>query len=527
MQQPILYILMMSVIAGIVSYPLTHFVAALAQRWGFVDRPDGGHKSHKAPVALGGGLAVFLAAFVTFAVEYISSPSLQDSLQGDAPWLSGLLLAGAWIVLLGLIDDRFGMRGRYKLLGQIFAALIVIFSGLEIHSFSLFGQKIHLGYFSIPFTLFWLVGAINSLNLLDGIDGLATTIGIILCAAITVMAVWFGQPSVAIVAAVFAGALVGFLRFNFPPATIFLGDAGSMLIGLVVGSLAIGASLKGPATVAMAAPLAIWSLPMFDSFIAILRRKLTGRSIYATDRGHLHHRLMARFGKNTRVLGVVAICCAITCGGALISMFMQNDLAALASVVAVICVLVATQIFGHVEFVMLASRVRSIGASLISSNHDNGAWHTSFRLQGTRQWDLLWQSLTEYAEKAQLVEVKLDINLAAIQEGYHASWRRRTDCERRELWRTEIPLFVDKHLIGRLTIGGGRETGLLVCEVIGRLMAILESLEAEIAVLASAQGAAAPTENASSETAVTPSLVASESATLAAPTTPAPHATVG
>jgi UDP-GlcNAc:undecaprenyl-phosphate GlcNAc-1-phosphate transferase len=189
------YILAMCVIAAIVSYPLTHFIAQLAQRWGFVDRPDGHHKKHTAPVALGGGLAVFLAAFVTFAVEYFSSPRLQDSLHGSAPFLSGLLLAGAWIVVLGLIDDRFGMRGRYKLLGQIIAALIVIASGLEIHSFSLFGQKINLGWFSIPFTLFWLVGAINSLNLLDGIDGLATTIGIILCSAITVMAVWFNHPS--------------------------------------------------------------------------------------------------------------------------------------------------------------------------------------------------------------------------------------------------------------------------------------------------------------------------------------------
>jgi UDP-GlcNAc:undecaprenyl-phosphate GlcNAc-1-phosphate transferase len=493
--QPIQYILLMTCIAAIVSYPLTHFVATLAQRWGFVDRPDGHHKSHKAPIALGGGLAVFLAAFVTFAVEYISSPTLQDSLQGDAPFLSGLLLAGAWIVVLGLIDDRFGMRGRYKLLGQIIAALIVIASGLEIHAFSLFGVKIQLGWLSIPFTLFWLVGAINSLNLLDGIDGLATTIGIILCSAITVMAVWFGQPTVAIVAAVFSGALVGFLRFNFPPATIFLGDAGSMLIGLVVGSLAIGASLKGPATVAMAAPLAIWSLPMFDSFVAILRRKLTGRSIYATDRGHLHHRLMARFGNNTRVLGFVAVCCAVTCAGALVSMFMQNDLAALASVFAVICILVATQIFGHVEFVMLASRVKSLGVALVQSSRGKKSWHSSFRLQGTRQWDLMWQSLAEYAEKAQLIEVKLDINLASIQEGYHASWRRRTDCERRELWRTEIPLFKDEQLIGRLSISGGRESGLLVCEVIGRLMEIMESVESEIASLASTQGqtAAPPT----------------------------------
>ena len=486
------YILAMSCIAAIVSYPLTHFVAQLAQRWGFVDRPDGHHKSHKAPIALGGGLAVFLAAFVTFAVEYFSSQSLQDSLQDHAPVLAGLLLAGAWIVILGLIDDRFGMKGRYKLLGQILAALIVIASGLEIHAFSLFGQKIQLGWFSVPFTLFWLVGAINSLNLLDGIDGLAATIGIILCSAITVMAVWFGHPAVAVVAAVFAGALLGFLRFNFPPATIFLGDAGSMLIGLVVGSLAIGASLKGPATVAMAAPLAIWSLPMFDSFVAILRRKLTGRSIYATDRGHLHHRLMARFGKNTRVLGFVAVCCAITCGGALLSIFMQHDGAALASVFAVICILVATQIFGHVEFVMLASRMKSLGVSLISTSRGKNSWHSSFRLQGTRQWDLLWQSLTEFAEKAQLAELKLDINLAALQEGYHASWRRRTDCERRELWRVELPLFSEKHLVGRLNIIGCRETGMLVCEAVGRLMEILESVESEIASLASQPAQPAP-----------------------------------
>jgi UDP-GlcNAc:undecaprenyl-phosphate GlcNAc-1-phosphate transferase len=491
----------MSCIAAIVSYPLTHFVASLAQRWGFVDRPDGHHKSHKLPVALGGGLAVFLAAVVTFAVEYFSSQNLQESLHDNAPFLSGLLLAGGWIVILGLVDDRYGMKGRYKLVGQIFAALIVIASGLEIQAFSLFGQKIQLGWLSIPFTLFWLVGAINSLNLLDGIDGLATTIGIILCSAITVMALWFGQPAVAVVAAVFAGALLGFLRFNFPPATVYLGDAGSMLIGLVVGSLAIGASLKGPATVAMAAPLAIWSLPMFDSFIAILRRKLTGRSIYATDRGHLHHRLMARFGKNTRVLGVVAICCAVTCGGALLSMFMQNDLLAIGSVMLVICILVATQIFGHVEFMMLANRMKSVGMSFIKPSNGSGSWQSSVRLQGTREWDMLWQSLIEYAEKSHLVEVRIDLNLAAIQEAYHASWKRRSSCERRELWRTEVPLFVDQHVIGRINLTGEREAGAVVCDVISKVMETLAMLEGEITALASSTNVADASDAASSSTA--------------------------
>jgi UDP-GlcNAc:undecaprenyl-phosphate GlcNAc-1-phosphate transferase len=517
------YILLMSCIAAIVSYPLTHLVASLARHWGFVDKPDGHHKSHKTAVALGGGLAVFLAAAATFAVEFVSSSSLQQSLHEDAPFLAGLLGACAWIVGLGLIDDRYGMKGRYKLLGQIIAALIVIASGLEIKAFSLFGHKFELGHFSVLFTLFWLVGAINSLNLLDGIDGLATTIGIILCAAITVMAMYIGQPAVAIVAAVFAGALVGFLRFNFPPASVYLGDAGSMLIGLVVGALAIGASLKGPATVAMAAPLAIWSLPMFDSFVAILRRKLTGRSIYATDRGHLHHRLMARFGKNTRVLAVVAVCCAVTCGGALLSMFMQNDLMALASVVLVICILVTTQLFGNIELVMLASRVKSIGMSLVGSTRRNGSWQTSFRLQGTREWDLMWQSLIEYADKLRLTEVKLDINLASIQEGYHASWRRNSSSERRELWRTEVPLFVNEHVVGRLIVAGGREQNALVCDVIGRLMDMLEPLEAEIVSLASAQRLAAPTD---ADPAATPAPAAVTPVAVTPPPS-APPATVG
>lgn len=516
-----LYLLLMCAIAAIVSIPLTHLVASTAHRWGFVDRPDGHHKSHKTAIALGGGLAVFLAAGVTFAVEYISSSRLQDALEGDKPFLAGLLVACLWIVVLGLIDDRFGMRGRYKLLGQTVAALIVIASGLEIQAFTLFGHKIELGPFSVPFTLFWLLGAINSLNLLDGIDGLATTIGIILCAAITIMAMWIGQESIAIVAAVFGGAMLGFLRFNFPPASIFLGDAGSMLIGLVVGSLAIGASLKGPATVAMAAPMAIWALPMFDSFVAILRRKLTGRSIYATDRGHLHHRLMARFGKNTRVLAVVAVCCAVTCAGAVLSMLMHNDLLALASVVLVICILVTTQLFGHVEFQMLTSRLKSIGSGLMLSAGRSGASNTSFRLQGTRQWDLLWQSLTEYADKLHLVDVKLDINLAAIQEGYHASWRRRSKCERSELWRTEVPIFADTHVVGRLTIVGEHEGDVLMCDAISRLMELMATIEAEIVALAARDRQAVP---ASGEAALSSPPPSSAEAIGVAPARPTPPA---
>ncbi len=497
------YLVMFCCIAALVSYPLTNFVGQMARRFGFVDRPDGHHKSHDREVALGGGLAVFLAAAITFAVEYLSSTGLRGLLQMEAPYLSGLLLAGTGIVILGLIDDRFGMAGRYKLLGQFAASMVVIAAGLKIHSFSLFGYPIELGMMSIPFTVFWLLGAINALNLLDGIDGLATTIGIILCATIAGMALFIGQFAVAIVAAVFVGSLIGFLFFNFPPAKIFLGDAGSMLIGLVVGALAIGGSLKSTATVALAAPLAIWALPMFDSLAAILRRKLSGRSIYATDRGHLHHRLMELFGKNTKVLAVVAVCCAVTCAGALLSLFMHNDLIAFGAVAAVVCMLVATQAFGHIELKMLVGRLRWLGKMLFNWNGDR---QISFQIQGTRQWDLLWQSLVEFGEKMELIDIKLDINLAAIQEAYHASWRRPSKTEKRERWRTEIPLFSNQHVIGRLVVTGKSRGGVTSCEAIDQLVEMLEPIEAEIVALASTQvrGTPSATHAKAAQNAITP-----------------------
>lgn len=480
------YLLFLACIAGIVSYPITSKIIDFAPSWNLVDRPDGHHKKHKKPVALGGGLAVFIAASITFGVEYLSSAHLKDALSQEAFFLGGLLCACAWIVGLGLIDDRFGMKGRYKLVGQLIAAAIVVASGLVIKKFSIFGYTVPLEEYglSYPFTLFWLLGAINSLNLLDGIDGLATTIGIILCSTITVMALMIGQTAVAIIGAVFVGSLVGFFRFNFPPAVIYLGDAGSMLIGLVVGALAIGGTLKGTATVGLAAPLAIWALPMFDSFAAIVRRKLTGRSIYATDRGHLHHRLMALFGKNTYVLAVVAVCCVVTCGGALLSMFMNNDLLALGAVATVLCILIATQAFGHIEFKLLMSRIKAFVVRTIRRDSHHEA---SFQLQGSREWNLMWQSVIEFAEKMELVDVRLDINLASIQEGFHAAWSRPSRSEKRERWRTEIPLFAGQHVVGRLVISGSQRQGVSSCQAIDQLMELLEPLEAEIVALASTQ----------------------------------------
>src|SRR5205085_2901248 len=154
------------------------------------------------------------------------------------------------------------------------AVAIVMGFGLQIKSIGLLGMHVDLGLLAAPFTVFWLLGAINSLNLIDGMDGLLGSIGVIVTLSMAVMALLVGQWLAACVAAALAGALLGFLCFNFPPAAIFMGDCGSMLVGLVVGVLAIQSSLKGPATVALAGPLALLVIPIFDTSAAIVRRKL-------------------------------------------------------------------------------------------------------------------------------------------------------------------------------------------------------------------------------------------------------------
>lgn len=484
-------LLMLACVGVAVGYIVSRIVRHVARRWDFVDKPDGHHKSHKQAVALGGGLAVFLSTVITlvFGIFIVDDMNLLAQ-----PYMDGLFLASAWIVALGLFDDRYGMPGRYKLLGQILAALIMVSEGMVIEAFVAFGYKVHLAELAIPFTVLWLVGAINALNLLDGIDGLATTIGIVLCTAIVILATVVGHDghtAVAIIATIMAASLVGFLSFNFPPATMFLGDAGSMLIGLIVGTLAITASMKGPATVALAAPLAIWALPMFDSITAVLRRKLTGRSIYATDRGHLHHRLMAMFvGRNALVVFIVAICCIVTSAGALASMAMHNDLIAIGSIAIVVCMLVLTRAFGDVEVRLLASRATSLGRSLFGSANSRQTQDFTFRIQGDLDWDPLWQSLVELAEKMQLTELKLDINVASIQEGYHATLRRPTQRERTELWRVDIPLFSGDHVVGRLRAVGPSDQQASACEVVRLLMELLEPLEGEILAVSTDLGAA-------------------------------------
>jgi UDP-GlcNAc:undecaprenyl-phosphate/decaprenyl-phosphate GlcNAc-1-phosphate transferase len=280
-------------IAMVLSVGLTPLVRRLALRLQTVDAPN--HRRVNAkPVPRGGGIAVaasFLAVSVVTLVvnDRIQIVNLPFTISPQE--LAGLFLGGAVATAIGFLDDYFQLRARWQLLGQVAVALLAIGAGITVtYLNNPFGPGTIVleGPFAAGFTMVWIIGMINSINFIDGLDGLST--GIAFIAAVTLglisLTATISQPFVAILCFVLAGSLFGFLRWNFHPATIFIGTSGVMFVGYTLAVLAV----LGTAKVAIA--VLVLGVPIIDTFWIIVRRLATGSSPFTPDRGHIHHRLL-------------------------------------------------------------------------------------------------------------------------------------------------------------------------------------------------------------------------------------------
>ncbi len=472
-----LVIAVVPVISFLACLVITPFVRRFAIKHEIVDRPDPLRKLHGRVVARAGGAAVLLSVFAGCSVALVGAFKL-DSIPAEG-WFSygGIFLVMVGVCGLGLADDIWGLRGRQKLLGQIVLATVLAFSGFLISNLSILGNLVSLGYFSVPVTVIWLLATTNALNLIDGSDGFCAIIGAIICGSLATMAAFHGNLAEAAIAAAMCGALLGFLVFNFPPASIFLGDSGSLLIGLITGALAIRCSLKGPATVALLAPASLLVIPLFDSAMAILRRKLTGRSIFTTDRAHIHHTLKNYGFSDKGLLLIAAAMCLFVSLGAIGSQMLSNEWLALGSALTVVAILVASKIFGFAEMSLLARRVGHFAASMMEPARGTGQMvrQKTVRLQGTRSWELIWATLTEFADRQQLSKVHLDLNVPWLHEGFHATWQRSKMPDRLERWSTSLPLYADGRIAGRLDVVGPVADG-KAFQALSQLAEILEDL---------------------------------------------------
>lgn len=276
-----MYILAL-IIALLASFLLTPYIKQLAVKIGAVDKPDK-RKVHTQVMPRLGGLAIYLA---TMQAIVCSMPITRD--------LLGILLGGTWIVIVGVLDDKYSLPARVKLAGQVIAAVILVAFDVKIEWLNNpFGGYFYLEYLSIPFTVFWVISFINVVNLIDGLDGLAAGVSGIASITVILVAVHQGYFPVATLTAALAGGIIGFIHYNFNPATIFMGDTGSMFIGYMLAAISIFGAVKSAATIALIVPAIALGLPIMDTAFAILRRYSNGRPIFQPDKGHLHHRLLA------------------------------------------------------------------------------------------------------------------------------------------------------------------------------------------------------------------------------------------
>ncbi len=463
---------------------VTSRVRDLSERLGFVDRPDGHRKSHKAPVALGGGVAVLISSLIAIGlVAFLYDPERvypgEYDLDAALTSLVGLGIAAVLMCVVGLYDDLYNMRGVTKLGWQLVAAAIVVGQGSDrmFDSIDVLGHPLPLLHLAIPIAILWIIAATNSLNLIDGMDGLATTIGFIFSMSIGVMAIMTDNFLEAIVAFAMAGSLLGFLRHNWPPARIYLGDSGSMLIGIVLGSLAIRCELKSTTSLAIATPLAIFAIPFIDSAAALIRRKLTGRSLYATDRGHIHHRLLTQNFSNQQALYLISGLCALTCIGSMLGVYFEKPFGGLIAFGIVLAILIGNRLFGHSELMLLNNRIAGFGRRFFPGEEPRSS---SVRLQGTVQWEQVWETLIESAENFNLMRIRLNLYLPRLHEDFFATWQRRSRTRADRRWTAEVPLIVDNTVVGTLSVTGVQNGG-SVAPILAEFAELIKPLEQELA----------------------------------------------
>jgi UDP-GlcNAc:undecaprenyl-phosphate/decaprenyl-phosphate GlcNAc-1-phosphate transferase len=310
-------------IAAVVCLFATPLIVRLANRLGIVDSDGDERRMHESPKPRVGGIAVFFGfSFALFAVLGVAMGSpfklLPSADQFDAVHrLVGLLFGSLLIVGVGIWDDVMQMRPRNKLIAQIVVALVSMMYGFIIPGINNpFDRNPGTNWIDfplwvgIPVTLLWYVGMMNAINFLDGLDGLLAGVAAISSVFLFVIALIHGNPVVALVVIALAGAALGFLPYNFNPARIILGDAGSLFIGYVFATVSIIGASKTAIAISVVVPLLVLALPVLDTAAVIVRRASSGKRITEADRGHFHHQLIFRFGLNVRqaVLLLYAVC---------------------------------------------------------------------------------------------------------------------------------------------------------------------------------------------------------------------------
>jgi UDP-GlcNAc:undecaprenyl-phosphate GlcNAc-1-phosphate transferase len=390
----------------VAAFILTPLCRDLAVRWGFVDRPDHQRKTHPNPVPRMGGVPLALAYIGAFAALWLSPLRGTGLITAGLPFAIRLFPAAAVIFVVGLLDDIRGLRPWQKLLGQMLAGCLAYFyAGLHL---SVLGRTPAI-WLDLPMTLIWLAACANAFNLIDGVDGLASGVGLFATATTMIAAMMGGNIRLVCVTMPLAGALLGFLRYNFNPATIFLGDSGSLLIGFLLGCFGMIWSQKSTTVLGLTAPLMALAIPLLEVSLSVIRRLLRRQPIFAADRGHIHHRLLDRGFTPRRVALLLYGVCGVAAAFSLLQNFVHGQMAAAVIVLFCAAAWIGIQHLGYAEF-SLARNIITSGAFRHAISAQLSLLRLEEDLRSAQSVEECWMVIYEACRTFDFIELRMRIH---------------------------------------------------------------------------------------------------------------------
>ena len=400
-----------------------------------------------------GGLAIFIATLAAWGVLLLIPNTVRDLFVSHWSVLVTMMVPAALVLVLGAIDDLAGTAPWQKLLVEVLAAGLVWWAGFRIGALPFLGTGIHT-VASFLLTVLWIVAVTNSLNLIDGLDGLAAGISLFVTLSMFFASLLQGNILVCTLTITLAGALLGFLRFNFAPARIFLGDTGSLFLGFVLAVLAIMSSQKSSTLVAIVVPFVAFGLPLFDTMLSVVRRFLSGRSVFVADLDHIHHRLVQRgLTPRVAVLLLYALAALVSLG----SLLVLRSTANLIALVAVLAGVFAWFLTSQLQYDEL-SELNVYVARAMNSQRRVLANQIRIRkaarqLEASASLEEGWQVLTATLETLDFDRVACRI---AVWPGAAppalAAWERPLGTRPGECWSTSIPLRSGERAVGELEL---------------------------------------------------------------------------
>jgi UDP-GlcNAc:undecaprenyl-phosphate GlcNAc-1-phosphate transferase len=448
--------------AFVFSLILTPLIRDGLGRFGLVDRPDGGRKRHAGPIPRVGGIAIALAYVASFGVMLALPFSYGSEVSMALPNIWKLFWAAGLVLATGLFDDLVGYFPWQKLVGQIWAATIAYFAGVQIHFFADNPWQL---WWNIPLSILWLVGCMNAFNLIDGLDGLAAGVG--LFATITMLLAAFANHNLqlALVTMPLAGALIGFLRYNFNPASVFLGDCGSLLIGFLLGCYGVLWSQKSATLLGMTAPLMALAIPLLDAGLSIIRRFLRHQPIFGADHGHIHHMLLARGLTVRKVALLLYTICGIGAALSLTLDALQNEFAGLIVVLFCVSAWIGIQHLGYTEFAA-ARQLIVKGTFRRIIDYQTKLNQFERELQECASLADCWTQLVAGSRDFGFHSVRMMVNSKVFETVI-------TPDKRGPFWQMRIPLMEWEYINFNRDVGGDPMTPLMVggfADMVGRVL---------------------------------------------------------